>query len=130
MKKWIVVFLPLMWGICVFAQEAAAPKAPVTAQNTPVQAKQQPAKVQPVFESEKAAKKAFTQRRKQINKLVKKYRKASAEEKPAIRKELYQIVSEGMDLGLSSMKARIAQRKDNLVRWEEKRSESEARWDE
>ena len=119
MKKGLIIILPFVCGSWVLAQDT--PKTPAVADEKPAaaqQVKQDVQKIQPVFENE------------QINKLVKKYRKASAEEKPLIRQELYEIVSESMDLGLSSMKARIAQQKANLAHWEAKLAESEARWDE
>ncbi len=98
----------------------SAPKAQTPAEAAP----------QAVFESRRQAKKAFKKRRKQIRKLVKKYRKAPAQEKPAIKAQLYALVSEGMDKGLAGMKARLAQEQANLARWSKKLAQEEARWPE
>ena len=129
MKKYLLMVFPLFWGIVCVAQDELKTKEASSQSKAQQKQEAQTEKVLPVFESEKEAKKAFKQRRKQINKLVKRYRKASTEEKPAIKEELYQIVSESMDLGLSSMKTRIAQQKANLAHWESKLAESEAQWD-
>lgn len=98
----------------------SVPKAQAPAQTAP----------QAVFESRRQAKKAFKKRRKQIRKLVKKYRKASAQEKPAVKAQLYAVVSEGMDKGLAGMKARLAEEQANLDRWNQKLAQEEARWPE
>ena len=81
MKKGLVIILPFVCGSWVLAQDT--PKTPAVADEKPAaaqQVKQDVQKIQPVFENEKEAKKAFKKRRKQINKLVKKYRKAAAED--------------------------------------------------
>lgn len=126
--------LPFVWGGLCVAQEKEVQPASLVQASEVSEAKAQEAnsaaKILPVFENEKEAKKAFKARRKQINKLVKQYKKASAEQKPLVKEKLYQIVSESMDLGLSSMKTRIALQKANLARWESKLAESEAQWDE
>ena len=131
MKKIVFRLIPFIAaGLCLAGEESSQP---VAAQQTTQAQPKEPntvAKVLPVFESEKEAKKAFKERRKRISKLVKQYKKASAQEKPMIKEELYQIVSESMDLGLTSMKTRIARQKANLARWESKLAESEAQWDE
>ncbi len=65
-------------------------------------------------------KKAFKARRKQIKKLVKAYRKASAEEKPAIKAQLEKLVSDSVDAGMVYVKNRIAAERANLDNWEAK----------
>lgn len=74
-----------------------------------------------------AQRKAFKAQRKQLDKLVKQYKKASAEEKPAIKTQLEQTVSEWVDMGIAHVKTRIAEEKANLQRWEEKVQADEAR---
>lgn len=65
-------------------------------------------------------KKQFKARRKLIKKLVKAYRKASEAEKPAIKAQLAEVVSQGVDAGISYVKARIAAERANLDNWEDK----------
>lgn len=62
----------------------------------------------------------FKARRGQIKTLLKKYKKAPESEKPAIKEELSQIVSEQVDAQLEYMKARIAAERTNLDNWERK----------
>lgn len=69
--------------------------------------------------------KLFKQRNKEIRQLVKQYRKASAQEKPAIKERLSQIVSEATDESMAFAKARIAAEKENLAVWEQKLRERE-----
>lgn len=65
-------------------------------------------------------KKQFKARRKLIKKLVKAYRKAPEAEKPAIKAQLAEVVSQGVDAGLAYVKARIAAERANLDNWEAK----------
>ena len=70
-------------------------------------------------------KKAFEQRRKLIKKLVKQYRKASDEQKPALKEQLSQVVSQSVDAGFAYVKARIAAERENLNNWEKKIQQDE-----
>ena len=70
-------------------------------------------------------KKLFKERRKQIKKLLKRYRKAKQSDKPAIKAELACLVSDSVDDGLSYMKEQIAQQKANLDNWQEKINKDE-----
>lgn len=83
-----------------------------------VQAGKQPA----VSATEKSS---FMARRKQIKQLIKKYKKAPADEKPAIKEELTQVVSTHVDAQLAYMKERIAAERANLDNWEKKIQEDE-----
>lgn len=67
-----------------------------------------------------AQKKLFKARRKLIKKLVKAYRKAPEAEKPAIKAQLTEVVSQGVDAGLAYVKARISAERANLDNWEAK----------
>lgn len=71
-------------------------------------------------------KKQFKVRRKLIKKLVKAYRKAPEAEKPAIKAQLAEVVSQGVDAGLAYVKARIAAERANLDNWEAKIKAEEA----
>lgn len=62
----------------------------------------------------------FKARRTQIKTLIKKYKKASESERPAIKEELTQIVSQQVDAQMDYMKARIAAERANLDNWEKK----------
>jgi len=62
----------------------------------------------------------FKARRAQIKTLVKKYQKAPAREKPAIKAELAVLVGTQVDAQLDYMKARIAAERTNLDNWEKK----------
>lgn len=70
-------------------------------------------------------KKAFKARQKRIKKLVKQYRKASEAEKPAIKAQLSEVVSQSVDAGMAYVKARIAAERANLDNWEAKLQENE-----
>lgn len=83
----------------------------------------------PVYRTEKEAKKAFEKRRKLIKKLVKKYRKASEAEKPAVKAQLAVVVSEGMDRGMAWAKEYIAAQRANLEKWSAKLAEEEKDFD-
>ncbi len=137
MKKFLLAALalaagPFCWGqeVTLDAGKPAECSLPPEAARAPEIKKEADAKPLPVFASRKEAKKAFKERRKRIAKLVKQYRKASSEEKPAVKEKLYALVSESMDLGLAGMKERIAQQRANLDRWAGKLAEEESRWEE
>lgn len=68
----------------------------------------------------------FKARRKQIKQLVKKYHKAAAQDKPAIKEQLAQVVSQNVDAGMNYMKNRIAAERANLDNWEAKIKQDEA----
>jgi len=70
-------------------------------------------------------KSSFMARRKQIKQLIKKYKKAPANEKSAIKAELTQVVSVHVDAQLAYMKERIAAERANLDNWEKKIQEDE-----
>ena len=72
-----------------------------------------------------AEKSAFQARRKQIRQLLKKYKKASESEKPAIKAQLAQVVGEHVDAQLVYMKEHIAAERANLDNWEKKIQEDE-----
>ena len=65
-------------------------------------------------------KNAFQARRKQIKELIKKYKKASEDQKPAIKAELEKVVSAHVDAQMEYMKQRIAAERANLDNWEKK----------
>lgn len=69
---------------------------------------------------------AFKARRKQINKLVRQYKKAPAEEQPAIKAQLEELVSKDVDDGFAYMKQHIAQERARLDNWEKKIKADEA----
>lgn len=127
MKKFMCVLAALCLCGAAFAGEKTSPRpeekqAPAAQEQKKADKKQnQTAKKATPAEQ----KKAFEARRKQIKKLVKKYRKASEEEKPAIKEQLSQIVSESVDAGLAYVKARIAAERANLDNWENKLQEDE-----
>ena len=72
-----------------------------------------------------AQKKEFKARRKQLNQLVKQYKKASEKEKTAVKDEVEKIVSAGVEDHLSYMKSYVAQQRERLDRWEAKIREDE-----
>ena len=73
------------------------------------------------------ARKAFKAQRKKLDKLVKQYKKAAEDEKPAIKAELEKSVGERVDAGLAYVKERIAAEKANLQNWEDKVKADEER---
>lgn len=112
MKK--IIVLAIWLGImspCVWA-----------AQNQPTAKPQQTA----AATTEKAQ---FQARRKQVKQLIKKYKKAPAEEKAAIKAQLSALVSEQVDAQLAYMKNRIAAERANLDNWEAKIKADEANLD-
>lgn len=74
--------------------------------------------------------KIFKQRNKAIRRLAKQYRKASAEEKPAIKAQLAQIVSDATDESMAWAQQRLAEEKNNLARWEQTLQQRQAHLDE
>ena len=71
-------------------------------------------------------KQTFKARRKLVKQLIKKYKKAPASEKPAIKAQLAQIVGQQVDAQLAYMKERIAAERANLDNWEQKIQQDEA----
>ena len=71
-------------------------------------------------------KKAFKARRKQIKQLVKKYKKAHENEKPAIKTELEKLVSENVDEWMNYLKKRVASEQQNLDNWKTRIEQDEA----
>ncbi|MBP5403668.1 MAG: hypothetical protein J6Y17_01090 [Elusimicrobiaceae bacterium] len=67
----------------------------------------------------------FKARRKQIKELIKKYKKAPENQKPAIKAELTQVVSQHVDAQMTYMKNRIAAERANLDNWEKKIEQDE-----
>lgn len=67
-----------------------------------------------------AEKEQFKARRKQVKQLIKKYKKAPADQKPAIKAELAALVGEQVDAQLVYMQNRIAAERANLDNWEAK----------
>lgn len=67
----------------------------------------------------------FKARRKQIKELIKKYKKAPEGQKPAIKAELAQVVSQHVDAQMAYMKNRIAAERANLDNWEKKIEQDE-----
>lgn len=65
-------------------------------------------------------KKQFKARRKLIRKLVKDYRKATDAQKPAIKAQLAEMVSQSVDAGRAYVRERINAEKANLQNWEDK----------
>lgn len=100
MKKLaILVVVLLLGGSCLWAQEVPA------AQKSSQQV------------TDTQRKKVFQARRKQIKKLVKKYKKANEADKPALYAELEKLVSLQMDDGLAYMQERLAEEQARLDRW-------------
>ncbi len=101
MKKLLILLVLVgLLGPAVFAKET-------------FKTEQKPA----VVSTEKAA---FQARRKQIKELIKKYKKAPASEKPAVKAELEKVVSSHVDAQMAYMKNRIAAERANLDNWEKK----------
>ncbi len=72
---------------------------------------------------------AFKARRKEIKKLIKKYKKAPQAEKAAIKAQLTELVSRHVDGQITYMKNRIAAERANLDNWEAKIKQDEANLD-
>lgn len=123
----------LLCAACVFAVAAYAKteKADTTVEtgkpaecNLPTEAAAVNKTAKPLTPAEQ--KKQFKVRRKLIKKLVKAYRKAPEAEKPAIKAQLAEVVSQGVDAGLAYVKARIAAERANLDNWQTKVDAEEA----
>lgn len=71
----------------------------------------------------------FKARRKEIKKLIKKYKKAPQTEKAAIKAQLTERVSQHVDGQIAYMKNRIAAERANLDNWEAKIKADEANLD-
>ena len=100
MKKLAILVVVLLFGgSCLWAQEVPAAQE-VSQQLTDVQRK-----------------KIFKARKKQIKKLVKKYKKASEADKPALYAELEKLVSLQMDDGLAYMQERLTEEQARLDQW-------------
>ena len=112
MKKIFLVLLFSLIGLCVKAAENQAEQTPKDSASSAVMTQEQRDKV-------------FKERNKEIRKLVKKYRKASAEQKPQIKARLSEIVSQATDESMAWSKARIAAERENLAQWEQKLQEQE-----
>ncbi len=83
--------------------------------------------VQPVQPATRAEqKKAFKARKSQIRQLLKAYQKAPEAQKPAIKAQLTQVVSQSMDAALAYMKARVNDEQANLDNWKAKIASDEA----
>ncbi len=124
MKK---IFLSLM-VLCICSVSFAAQEKPVPdgkmsgQQNQAAEEKATVGTGQSLASGKKSAdpKKEFKVRQKKIKKLLKKYRKASNEEKIIIKEELYQVVSQSIDSSIIYVKNRIAAERANLDNWEAK----------
>ncbi len=112
MKKIFLVLLFAVVGLCVRAAENQTENISENTQTPAVMTQEERHKI-------------FKERNKEIRKLVKKYRKASAEEKPKIKERLAKIVSQTTDESMAWSKARIAAEKENLAQWEQKLQEQE-----
>ncbi len=117
MKK---IFLVMIVGILACGGYVYAAQNP---ENTAELSKQK------VVLTPKEQRKQFKARQKQIRKLVKQYRKASAEQKPVIKAQLAQIVSNATDEGIAWSKERISAERANLDQWEKKVLEQEQNLD-
>ena len=87
---------------------------------------EQTAQVVPARQTLQQTRRDFKARRKQINKLVRQYKKAPASEQPAIKAQLEELVSQGVDEGITYMKGRIGEERARLDQWEKKIAEDEA----
>lgn len=68
----------------------------------------------------------FKNRRKEINNLLREYKKSSAEKQQAIKARLEDLVSQGVDDSLVYMKQRLAEERTRLDNWEKKIKADEA----
>lgn len=127
MKK---IFLLILFAALIapaFAKADLVEAGQAAACNLPAEASVSTSqKTEPQTLTPAEQKKQFKARRKLIKKLVKAYRKAPEAEKPAIKAQLAEVVSEGVDAGLSYVKARIASDRANLDNWEAKVQAEEA----
>lgn len=135
MKKVCLMFAVFVFALAAFARaekadnfvEADAPAGcnlPVGA--AAVKSAPQAAENAPKTRTPAERKKQFKARRKLIKKLVRAYRKAPEAEKPAIKAQLAEVVSQGVDAGISYVKDRITAERANLDNWEAKVKAEEA----
>lgn len=119
MKKIAFLGVVLLGGVlCAQAQEQEAPAgAECNLPKEAAQVKPEAAAV-PVL-SQKEQYKRFKARNKQIRKLKKAYHKASAEQKPVIKQQLFELVSQATDESRAWAGARIASERAALDRWEQ-----------
>ncbi len=132
MKKIILLLLLLsMTGISFAADQTAAASIPSGSEKGASVPTMLPAakKAKSFKQTPAEEKKAFKNRQKRIKKLVKQYRKASQSEKPAIKAEIAEVVSQSVDAGVAHVKARIAAERVNLDNWEAKLQEDEKNLD-
>lgn len=130
MKKLILTVALGLASAGVFAQQAAAPRAeqastPKEAAQTQASAPQEKEETSKQTLSQEEQYKRFQARNAEIRKLTKAYRKASATQKPVIKKRLAQIVSEATDESIAWSKERIAAERANLDQWEKTLQERE-----
>ena len=127
MKK--LIFPLVLCGVCsvAFAADKPAQTADAAAVKPVPAAQNQPVQEPKMTQAEQ--KKEFKTRQKQLKKLLKQYRKASDTEKPAIKAQLAEVVSESIDANLAYAKRRIAAERANLDNWEAKLQETEQNLD-
>jgi hypothetical protein len=102
MKKIILGILFFIVPVWVTAQTVPVPGAEISVQEI------------------KQRKKMFKERRNEIRKLVKQYKKAPEAEKQVIKTRLEELVSQNVDTAIRYAKERLAQEKDILAVWEQK----------
>lgn len=121
-KYWAVLLIGSISVLGAWAEPAATQPAP-----------EQQTVARPLafaVKPDKEQRKIFKQRNKQIRRLVKQYQKASAEQKPLIKEQLAQIVSEATDDSMAWATERVAAEKENLILWEQKLKEQQNHLDE
>lgn len=128
MKKIFLVCAAFMFAAVSFAKTEKADGFVEAAQPAECSLPAGGGDVKPASEALTPAeqKKQFKARRKLIKKLVKAYRKAPQAEKPAIKAQLTEVVSQGVDAGIVYVKARIAAERANLDIWQAKVEAEEA----
>lgn len=118
MKKGIILCVCLLGGTVAFAETQTQEQTPA---QRPLALAVRPSAQQ---------RKLFKQRNKEIRRLTKQYRRASAQEKPLIKEQLAALVSQATDEGIAWTKERIAAEKANLELWEQKLATQEEQLDE
>lgn len=122
---WTVIGMFLFAGVALAEKPVSEQKEPAPKEETIQRVKQTAEKGNlPLTDAEQ--KKQMKARRKQIKKLVKAYKKASADEKKLIKAQLTELVSISVDNGILYMKQRIASERENLDNWEAKVQKEEA----
>ena len=109
MKKIILGILLFVTPAWAAAQDVVSVKTDVSVQET------------------KQRKKAFKARRSEMDRLVKKYKKASESEKAVIKARLEELVSQNVEDGISYAKKRLQQEQNYLNAWEQRIKDDEAR---